>query len=892
MRSPLPTYNHQLSEAGKNRLWQNLLCKLRQQRSVNTQLLLPPPNITGALHLGHAWNAFLQDFLMRYSLLRGEGVSWHAGMDHAGIATQIKISKSLATTTQPYLRQRGRPTRQQLISAIWTHRTKYEVVIRQQWQRLGLLLDPLTSTEALAFTLDQQFQRAVNTIFVRLYQAGLVYEGQRVIMWDPVLKTALSNIEIATQPRQQWMYYFKYVAVDQPQNYLIVATSRPETMFADQALVVNDQDQRFTAWVGQQVRNPATGQILPVIADAAVDIKFGSGVMKCTPGHDQVDFEVGRRHGLAAVVCIDVETDHINHHGGRYAGLNRLACRQQLVAALTDQGFLLKKERYQAMVPVSHRSQIVVEPILSQQWFVKTTPLAAQVQKWQQSAAATQFVPARFAQVLRQWMTNVQDWCISRQISWGHRLPVWRRKTDPTQIYVGTTPPLAPEQFVRVPDVFDTWFSSALCPLVTSGWPHTPPQQCRSLTVLVTGYDIIFFWVARMLMFSLYVTGRSLIQTVLVHGLVRDHTGRKMSKSLNNGVDPLTVIKEYGVDSLRLFLITNTTPGLDLKFNPVKLKAGVSFIYKLWNTARYVMMRTINNTTHSWTQIIALLAAANDDVCDDWNRWIVQRWQQVSVKFHANVQKFEYGVAFAELRQWLIHDFCDWYLEVGKLSSHPTVNVVLRFCLLACLRTLHPFTPFVSETLFGYVTGQSSILAERYQVYDRVDFTASMNLVAIVQTLVFKLRQWRKEQLQLLTKQSLPFRVVLASTWKRFATPLKTMNHVFKKLARSTLAPTLQMQSDHEIMISCRYGQILLSPERVIDWKQELKMKEKQLLHIKELLTKTNNLVQNVAFCQKAQPAKLQTMLKREQSLRIQIKQIHRQIDVIKINIFKSQSKF
>ena len=698
---PLATkYDAKSVEAGKYQRW---LSELQFQAGDLTKspftIVIPPPNVTGKLHLGHAWDTTMQDLLIRYKKMKGFDALWLPGMDHAGIATQAKIEERLRKQGIT----RHQLGREKFLEKAWEWKHEYATFIRLQWEQLGLALD--YSRER--FTLDEGLSEAVKKTFVQLYHEGLIYQGLRIINWDPVQKTALSDIEVYHVEMESSMFYFKYIDATDSTRFLTVATTRPETMFGDVCVVVNPKDARNNGWIGATVINPANHQPLKVIGDEYVDPEFGTGAMKCTPAHDANDFVIGEKYGLDKPICMNPDGT-VNELGGRFAGLDRFEARRQMVEMMRQEGTLVKIEKHVNQVAHSERSHAIIEPYLSKQWFVKMKPLAEEVLKQQDDPdKKINFYPERFDKTFRQWMENIQDWCISRQLWWGHRIPAWFHK-DTGAIYVGMNAPEDSENYRQDEDVLDTWFSSALWPFTTLGWPSATDDLKRyyPTDVLVTGYDIIFFWVARMAFQAKHLTDSRPFKDVLIHGLIRDEQGRKMSKSLGNGVEPIDVIQKYGADTLRFFLTTNSAPGLDLRYQPDKVEAAWNFINKLWNASRFVLMNMGDVTTTETPEISS---------CSPIDTWILKKLNETIAAVDANMDKYEFVVVGNTLYHFVWDDFCSWYIEMSKigLSSSDarvvdTTRRVLRYVLESILKMLHPFMPFVTDELYQALHGEDA----------------------------------------------------------------------------------------------------------------------------------------------------------------------------------------
>ena len=685
-----PKYNHHKVEEGKYRHWiDKKYFEAGDTSKKPYSIVIPPPNVTGKLHLGHAWDTTLQDMIIRYKRMQGYDALWLPGMDHAGIATQAKV--------EARMREEGISRydlgRDGFLEKAWSWKEEYASIIRAQWEKLGLSLD--YSKER--FTLDDGLSEAVKEVFVKLYNEGLIYQGKRIINWDPVQRTALSNIEVIHKEIEGAMYYFKYQIVDSDEQ-LIIATTRPETMFADQAIFVHPDDERYTHLVGKKAINPANGEALPIMADSYIDMSFGTAVMKCTPAHDPNDFALAKKYNLEMPICMN-DDGTMNELAHKYAGMDRFACREALVADFKAAGVVDHIEKHMHQVGHSERSNAIVEPYLSKQWFVKMEPLAKAALENQLKDSKVNFVPERFEKTFNQWMENIEDWCISRQLWWGHQVPAWYHK-ETGEVYVGKNPPADLENWKQDEDVLDTWFSSALWPFSTLGWPNTDSELFKRYfptNTLVTGYDIIFFWVSRMIFQSLHFTEERPFEHVLIHGLIRDEQGRKMSKSLGNGVDPMDVIDEYGADTLRFFLTTNSAPGMDLRYIPEKLEASWNFINKIWNSARFVLMNIDDEMKFEE------LSFDNLNLCD---KWILNRLNEVIREVDINMDKFEFVNVGSELYKFIWDDFCSWYIELTKVHLNSTNDTekqaslnTLVYVLNAIVKMLHPFMPFVTEEI-------------------------------------------------------------------------------------------------------------------------------------------------------------------------------------------------
>lgn len=696
-------YNHIEVEKDKYENWKSKNYFKSDTKSSKEPfcIVIPPPNVTGKLHIGHAWDTTLQDIIIRYKRMNGFDCLWLPGMDHAGIATQAKIDKRLK---EQGIRPRSMK-REEWLEQAWAWKDEYANTIHEQWAKLGLSVD--YSKER--FTLDEGLSHAVNEVFIRLYNKGLIYRGERIINWDPEQMTALSAEEVIYKEDKGAFYHIKYY-IEGSEEYLDVATTRPETLFGDTAVAVNPTDKRYKHLIGKNVILPVVNKLIPIIGDEHADPEFGTGVVKITPAHDPNDFEVGNRHNLERVVVMNPNAT-MNENAGKYKGLTREECRLKLVEDLEKDNLLIKVEPMVHSVGHSERSNAVVEPYLSKQWFVKMRPLADRVLENQKDKdKKVNFVPARYEKVMNHWMEITYDWCISRQLWWGHRIPAWY-KDD--KIKVQTTSP--GEGWVQDPDVLDTWFSSALWPFSTLGWPDSTELLDRYFpnNVLVTGYDIIPFWVNRMTFQSLEFMGKRPFKDCLIHGLIRDKEGRKMSKSLGNGVDPMDVIDEYGCDALRFFLTTNSAPGMDLRYDEEKVKSSWNFINKLWNASRFVLMNI--EDLKERTIIPEELTL--------YDKWILTKKNQLIKNVTKNMDKYEFHNVGNELYSFIWEDFCDWYIELTKANMTETTKTVLLDTLTDILKLLHPFMPYVTEEIYQKlpIKESESIMISTYPSVNKKD---------------------------------------------------------------------------------------------------------------------------------------------------------------------------
>ena len=661
-------------------------------------IVIPPPNVTGKLHIGHAYDTAIQDVIIRYKRLQGFDCLWLPGMDHAAIATEAKVVKRLK---EQGLDKRS-IGREKFLEACWDWTKEFGGNIRSQWAKLGLSVD--YSKER--FTLDEGLNKAVIKTFVDYYKKGLIYRGERIINWDPVAMTALSSEEVIYKEDKGAFYHLKYY-IEGEDRYLEVATTRPETLFGDTAVAVNPNDERYQDLKGKNVIVPVVNRVVPVVFDNHADPEFGTGVVKITPAHDPNDYEVGLRHDLPRIVCMNKDAT-MNEVCGKYQGLSREECREKLVNDLKEAGLLIRVEEIVHNVGHSERTEAVVEPYLSKQWFVKMRPLADRVLENQKNPETkVNFIPPRFEKIMNHWMEITYYWCISRQLWWGHRIPAWYRGDE---VYVGQTAPEG-EGWVQDEDVLDTWFSSALWPFSTLGYPEQTEDLKRYFPTdcLVTGYDIIPFWVNRMTFQSLELNGVRPFKDVIIHGLVRDKEGRKMSKSLGNGIDPMDMIKLYGADSLRYYLVTDCAFGTDLRFDEEKLKATWNFINKMWNASRFVLMN------------ISDLKALDFSNLKKEDKWILTKFETVLDSTIKHMDKYEFNLVGSEIYNFIWDDFCSNYIEMAKFSSSDiTTKSILYKALEGIIKIMHPFMPFVTEEIYQNLPfkDSNSIMISSYPKYE------------------------------------------------------------------------------------------------------------------------------------------------------------------------------
>ena len=702
-------------------------------------IVIPPPNITGQLHMGHAWDETLQDILIRWKRMQGYSALWLPGTDHASIATEAKIVEAM--------REEGLSKedlgREGFLERAWAWKDKFGGRILEQLKLLGSSCD----WDRLRFTMDEGCSKAVRHVFVKLYEEGLIYRGERIINWCPNCKTAISDAEVIFEEQQGSFWHLRYPLAD-GSGYIQLATTRPETMLGDTAVAVHPEDERYKHLVGKNVILPLVNKEIPIVADEYVEMDFGTGVVKITPAHDPNDFEVGQRHNLPVINVMN-EDGSINENGGKYAGLSGLEARKQIVKDLEEGGYLIKVEPLKHNVGTCQRCHTVVEPRVSTQWFVKMEPLAGPAIDVVKDGAI-RLIPDRMEKTYYNWMENIKDWCISRQLWWGHRIPAWYcedcGETIVSETDVDTCPKCGGKHLHQDSDTLDTWFSSALWPFSTLGWPDNTPEleYFYPTNTLVTGYDIIFFWVARMIFSGLKHTGKAPFDTVLFHGLLRDSQGRKMSKSLGNGIDPVDVINQYGADALRFTLVTGNSPGNDARYSDEKVAASRNFANKIWNAARFIHM---NIDGHD-------VPCALPETLSLEDQWIVSRFNTVAKEVTENLDKFELGMAVSKLYDFIWDDFCDWYIELAKrpLSGEDqavaqNTRQVLVWVLTHTLALLHPFMPFVTEEIWQSLPhdGEALIVAPWPQYEEGRAFPQAEAEMKKVMELITAVRTRRSE---------------------------------------------------------------------------------------------------------------------------------------------------
>ena len=814
-------YDHKMVEEGKYNSWLEKGYFEERPDLSPYAIVIPPPNVTGKLHLGHAWDTTLQDILIRFKRMQGFNAIWIPGMDHAGIATQAKVDAKLKDMG---INPRSL-TREEWLKYAWDWKDEYADNIHKQWAKLGLSL--CYSKER--FTLDEGLNKTVIYVFKKLYEEGLIYRGERIINWDPAAMTALSNEEVIYKEIKGAFYHIKYYIAG-TDDYLSVATTRPETLFGDTAVAVNPQDNRYNKLIGKMVRLPIVNRLIPIIGDEHADPEFGTGIVKITPAHDPNDFEVGNRHNLERIVVINSDGT-MNENAGKYVGLDRFACREELIKDLEEQDLLISVKEITHNVGHSERSGVMIEPYLSKQWFVKMRPLADAVLENQKNKdTKVNFVPARYEKIMNHWMEITYDWCISRQLWWGHRIPAWYKDDE---VFVGDTAP--GDDWVQDPDVLDTWFSSALWPFSTLGWPEITDdfKKFYPNNVLVTGYDIIPFWVNRMTFQGLHFTSKRPFKDCLIHGLIRDKEGRKMSKSLGNGVDPMDVIDKYGADALRFFLATSTAAGMDLRYDEEKVASTWNFINKLWNASRFVLMNIedLNDSNYTLNNL------------SEEDKWILTKLNNLIKTVTKRMERYEFNIAGSELYSFIWNDFCDNYIEFAKFSLDDlTTKSVLLKVLTSILKMLHPFMPYVTDEIYNMLPiKEENIMISTYPKFNKKE--AFNKELDIVNEMIEFIRMFRNVKLE--NKIGKDYQVIINSN--------SNYDLIFKILKIND-AMIVNESNKNKLNVKYQDYDLDICYEIVLS-EEDMVLKQKQIESLKQSIERRKKLLANVNYVNKAPQA-------------------------------------
>ena len=835
-------------------------------------IVIPPPNVTGQLHLGHAFDETLQDVLIRYKRMMGYSALWLPGYDHAGIATQIKVEEQLRGEGLT----RFDLGREKFLDRVWDWKNKYGDRIVEQLKTLGSSCD----WERQRFTMDEGCSKAVREVFCSLYEKGLIYKGKRIINWCPHCTTALSDAEVEYEEKPGKLWHIRYPLSD-GSGYVTVATTRPETMLGDSGVAVNPEDERYTDLVGKTCILPLVNREIPIVADEYVDMTFGTGCVKMTPCHDPNDFEVGLRHDLEQILVIDGEGRIIN--GGKYNGMDRYEARKAIVADLEEQGYLVKIEDHVHNVGTCYRCHSDVEPLASDQWFVKMEPLAREAIRVVEDGTI-KFVPDRFAKTYLNWMHNVRDWCISRQLWWGHQIPAWYcndcghmtvSRTDPTECEHCHS-----KNIERDPDVLDTWFSSALWPFSTLGWPDKTEdlEYFYPTDVLVTGYDIIFFWVARMIFSGMEHTGKAPFKTVLIHGLIRDPQGKKMSKSAGNGVDPIEMIDRYGADALRFNIITGNSPGNDMRFYTERCEAMRNFANKIWNASRFVMMN------------LTVEDAELPDKLELPDKWVLSKLNALIGEVNDNFDRFELGIAAQKIYDFIWDTFCDWYIELSKprlAEGDENAQRVLLYVLTDILKLLHPFMPFITEEIYQALPHEkSALIIEDYPVYDEkltfhkeeADFEKVMDAVSAIRSKrsAMNVPPSRKAKVTVSTLTPEPFRVG-APYIQRLAGASEV-----EVVGMAQAGSDADMEAAGMVTVVTHSARVFLPLAELVDLEAERERIEKELKKNRGFLEGQMKKLSNEAFISRAPENVVRTEREKAEKLRSLIENLEKSLDALK----------
>ena len=804
-------------------------------------IVMPPPNVTGQLHMGHALDSTLQDILTRYKRMQGYAALWLPGTDHAGIATQIKVEEELRVKEGLTRYDLGR---EKFLDRVWEWKNKYGNRIVEQQKVLGASCD----WDRSAFTMDETRAKSVRETFCELYEKGLIYKGSRIINWCPKCRTALSDAEVEYKDMPGSFWHIRYPIEDSDEEF-IIATTRPETMLGDSGVAVHPDDERYKHLVGKNAILPLVGRKLPIVADEYVELGFGTGAVKMTPCHDPNDYEVGLRHNLEQILCIDEDAKIIN--GGKYNGMDRYEARKAIVADLEEQGYLVKVEPYNHNVGCCYRCGTVVEPLTSPQWFVKMKPLAEAAIEVVKDGRI-KFVPERFTKTYMNWMENVHDWCISRQLWWGHRIPAWYCD-DCGKITVSRTDPCECEychskNIHQEEDVLDTWFSSALWPFSTMGWPDKTPEldYWYPTSVMVTGYDIIFFWVARMIFSGMEQMKKEPFHTVFIHGLVRDSQGRKMSKSLGNGIDPLEMAEKYGADALRFNLITGNSPGNDMRFYVEKCEAMRNFCNKIWNASRFVMMNLTVEDNHL------------PETLETEDKWILSKLNRVVKEVCDNMDSFELGVAAGKIYDFIWDDYCDWYIELTKPrlngddeAAKESAQRVLLYVLVEILKLLHPFMPFITEEIWQALPHEGdALMMQSYPEYsEALNFPEDEANFGMVMDAIKAVRARRSEMNVPPSRKS--HLIIVTDKAKAFTDGEKFIC----KLAYASgveVRAELPESTDGMVSVITDNARMFMPMAELVDLEKERARMEKELANAKKQLDGQNAKLANENFVSRA----------------------------------------
>ena len=816
--------------------------------------VMPPPNITGKLHMGHALDNTLQDILIRYKRMQGYNALWIPGTDHAAISTEVKVTNQLKEEGI----DKKELGREGFLERTWQWKEEYAGTIENQLKKLGISCD----WDRERFTMDEGCSKAVEEVFIKLYEKGYIYKGSRIINWCPKCKTSLSDAEVEHEEQAGNFWHIKYPIVG-TERFLEIATTRPETMLGDTAIAVHPDDKRYKDIVGKKVLLPLVNKEIPVVADYYVDKEFGTGAVKITPAHDPNDFEVGKRHNLEEINIMNDDAT-INEKGGKYAGMERYEARKAIVEDLREQGYLVEIEPHSHNVGTHDRCGTTVEPLIKQQWFVKMEELAKPAIEALKTGEL-KFVPERFNKIYLHWLENIKDWCISRQIWWGHRIPAYYCDECGEFVVAREMPEVCPHcgctHFTQDEDTLDTWFSSALWPFSTLGWPDKTEDldYFYPTDVLITGYDIIFFWVIRMVFSGYEHTGKSPFHTVLIHGLVRDSQGRKMSKSLGNGIDPLEIIDQYGCDALRLTLVTGNAPGNDMRFYNERVEASRNFANKVWNASRFIMMNMEEN----------VVAEPDASLLNEADKWILSRVNRLAKDVTENMDKFELGIAVQKVYDFIWDEFCDWYVEAAKYriyhkeedqASADCVLWVLKTVLKQALKLLHPFMPFITEEIYSVlVPEEESLMMSQWPEFKEAwDFPSEENVMEHVKEMTRGIRNMRAE---MNVPNNRKTKVYVVCEDQTICEGIRTLENSIKPLMMAEkilVQETKENIADNAVSVVVPDAVVYLPLEDLVDFEQEMERLHKEEEKLKKEIKRAEGMLSNERFISKAPEAKVQ----------------------------------
>ena len=841
-------------------------------------IIMPPPNVTGKLHMGHALDISLQDALIRYKRMKGFEVLWQPGTDHAAISTEVKVVDKLKSEGKT----KWELGREGFLKEAWAWKEKYESNIINQQKKMGASCD----WSKLRFTMDEGCSHAVLETFKELYDKGYIYKGEKIINWCPVCHTTISDAEVSYEEQDGALYHIKYFFEDKNikingKNYIVVATTRPETMLGDTAVAVNPKDERYQDIIGKFVILPLVGRKLEIIADDYVDMEFGTGFVKMTPCHDPNDFEVGLRHNLEKIQILDDDAK-ICLKDSKYDGMDRVECRKVIVEDLKAEGFIEKIENYKHNVGTHDRCHTNIEPMVKKQWFVKMEPLAKPAIEVLKNGKL-KFVPESFSNTYLHWLENIKDWCISRQIWWGHRIPVYYCK-DCGEMSVSDKKVTEclhckSKNIYQDEDTLDTWFSSALWPFSTLGWPDTNDEKYKYFyptDVLVTGYDIIFFWVIRMVFSGLEQTGLCPFKEVLIHGIVRDDQGRKMSKTLGNGIDPIDVIEKYGADALRLALLTGNAPGNDMRFYDSRVEASRNFLNKVWNATRFIIMNDTNDNTFDESLIFKLPISKLED------KWIVSKLNRLVKEITTNIENYDLGIALEKIQKFVWEEFCDWFIEFKKETLYngsdeekKNAIFVLKYVLYNSLKVLHPFCPFITEEIFTKLFGGSLIISSAYPEYnDKLSFVKEENSLQYVKTVITSIRN-RRSELNV-PKDKKPD--IIVETLDESVKEMYLLSEKFIKnlaLVSNIEYKTKVSDIDKYIVLTFDKSKVYIPFEELIDIEKEKQRIKDEITKVEKEIARADGMLKNKKFISKAPEAKIneeKEKLKKYEEMLVELK--------------------